>query len=127
MKRTDPDLFEDFRVVHSEGMALIWAALRKSPRGLMHQDVTVLFRVVDCTDYRTGKARVTVNQLAQDLALQPSNVSLSVSRLKKEMLVVTARDPETGGRYFLPNPYLTSNTRARQAYLWQLFQAARNG
>jgi predicted transcriptional regulator len=108
-------------------MALIWAALRKKPRGLMHQDVTVLFRLVDCTDWRSGKAKITVNQLAEDLALQPSNVSLSISRLKKELLVVMIRERSTGDRYFLPNPYLTSNTRAKQAHLWQLFQAARNG
>jgi predicted transcriptional regulator len=124
MKRTNPDPFEDFRVVHSNGMALIWAALRKSPRGLMPRDVVVLFRIVDCTDYRTGKAKVTVNQLAEDVAMQPTHCSLSISRLKKELLVVTVRDPETGGRYFLPNPYLTSSTKAKQAYLWQLFQAA---
>jgi DNA-binding MarR family transcriptional regulator len=125
MKRTDPDLFDDYRVVHSEGMALIWAALRKSPRGLMPRDVVVLFRIVDCTNYRTGKAKITVNQLAEDVAMQPSNVSLAISRLKKEMLVATVRDPETGGRYFLPNPYLTSSSRQKQAYLWQLFQQAR--
>jgi predicted transcriptional regulator len=127
MKTTDPDQFEDFRLVHSEGMALIWSALRKKPRGLMHQDVTVLLRLVDCTDYRTGKAMVTVNQLALDVAMQPSNVSLAISRLRKEMLVVTVRDARTGGRYFLPNPYLTSNTKAKQAYLWRVFQEARDG
>jgi DNA-binding transcriptional ArsR family regulator len=123
MKRTDSDQFEDFRVVHSEGMALIWAAMRKKPRGLMHQDVTVLLRLVDCTDWRTGKAKVTVNQLGEDLAMQPSNVSLALSRLKKQLLVVTVREKRTGDRYFLPNPYLTSNTKAKQAHLWQLFKA----
>ena len=125
MKRTHPDLFEDFHLLHSEGMALIWSALRKTPRGLQFRDVVVLFRIVDCTDWRSGMARLTVNQLAEDLAMQPSNVSMSISRLKKEMLVVTGRDPRSGGRYLLPNPYLTSNTKQKQAYLWQLFQAAR--
>jgi hypothetical protein len=125
MKRTDSDQFEDFRVVHSEGMALIWAAMRRKPRGLMHQDVTVLLRLVDCTDWRSGKAKITVNQLGEDLAMQPSNVSLALSRLKKELLVVTVREKRTGDHYFLPNPYLTSNNRQKQAHLWQLFQAAR--
>lgn len=126
MKRTDPDQFEDFHLLHSDGMALIWAALRKKPRGLQPRDVSVILRIVDCTDWRTGKAKVTVKQLAEDLAMQPTHCSLSISRLKKEMLVVTGRDPRCSGHYFLPNPYLTCNTKQKQAHLWQLFQAARD-
>ena len=124
MNLSDPNRFEDFRVVHSEGMALVWAAVRRKPRGLMPRDVMVLLRLVDCTDWRSGKAEVTVNQLAEDLAIQATHCSLSISRLKKELLVVTVREKRTGHRYFLPNPYLTSATPYQQEKLWGMFQAA---
>jgi DNA-binding transcriptional ArsR family regulator len=121
MKRTQSDHFEDFHLVHSEGLALVWAALRKKPRGLMPRDVTVLLYVVDQTNWRTGKAKITVNQISDDLAMQRPLVSHSISRLKAEELLVLVQDRREGF-YYMPNPYLTSNSKAKQGFLWTHFK-----
>jgi DNA-binding transcriptional ArsR family regulator len=109
----------DFRVIHHTGFSSIWEAMRQKPRGLEPRDVAVLFYIVDCTNFSTGKAKITVNQIADDLAMQQPLVSNSMRRLKDLEMVVLVRDRREGP-YYRPNPMLTAPVKD-QGRLWAEF------
>lgn len=122
MKSTQDAGFTGFRLVHSEGMAMVFSALRA--RRLQPRDSAVLLRLIDCTDYKTGRVHLSAGQMAEDLGFQRTHVSASISRLKRELLLAVKWDKATGNRYLLMNPYLTSASADIQRRQWAQFQAA---
>jgi DNA-binding transcriptional ArsR family regulator len=120
MKRTDRSTGLDFRVLHiKDGFEVIWEAMRQKPRELESRDVAVLMYVISQTNFKTGKAKITVNQISDDLAMQQPMVSHSMSRLKRAEMLVLVRDRREGC-YYMPNPNLTAPVQTQRA-LWDVF------
>lgn len=97
-----------------------WAAGELEPR-----DVAILFLVCRLTNYKTGKAHITITDLAGRVRISVSHASRSIKRLKEQQLLVNGVEASGGGRFLMPNPYLISNRKAasEQGERWPLFSA----
>lgn len=116
---------ERFGMFHIDELPRITALLRSAdrPRRLWPHDCSVLIALMCHMDKNTYKVRVTQNQLAKDLGAGKTNISASMQRLRKEMLVASYYNSSTGERYFMLNPYLFSTGRTeRRPMLYQHFK-----
>jgi hypothetical protein len=97
-----------------------WADGELEPR-----DVAILFLVCRLTNYKTGKAHVTISELAARVRISPSHASRSIKRLKEQQLLAIGVEARGGGRFLMPNPYLISNRKDAkgQGERWPLFSA----
>lgn len=96
-----------------------WADGELEPR-----DVAILFLVCRLTNYKTGKAHITITELAARVRISVSHASRSVKRLKEQKLLAVGKETRGGGRFLMPNPYLVSNRKdtVGQAERWPLFK-----
>lgn len=96
-------------------------------RDLELRDISVLVAIVAHMD-RFGRARVTGAAIAERLDIKPAVCIASITRLKRQQLVVRAHDRSSGERYFLINPFVFSvGGPQRRNHLWALFKAALEG
>ena len=75
---------------------------------LQPRDVAILFCLIGEMDPGSGRVNLSVSALARLLNTKTSNVSISVSRLKKKLLLINRLDKNTNALYFLINPDLAS-------------------
>ena len=109
---------------HIEELSRIPESIRSKerPRRLMPSDCSVLIALMCYMDKSTHKAKVTHAQLARDLGAGRSNITASVTRLRREMLVASHYDRVTGERYFMLNPHLFSTGKTeRRPVLFKKF------
>lgn len=93
-------------------------------RRLNLRDIATLFAMMSLVNTKTGMIRFTIKDLASDLGVNPTSLSASLSRLKKECIVATVRG-EHGDRYYMINPYLFSvGTRKSWGFMLQRFKSA---
>jgi predicted transcriptional regulator len=83
------------------------AMLMRSP-DLQPRDVAILLVLMTEMDTKTGRINLTASALARKCELSQSNVALSLSRLKKKLLVINRQDKNYGGYYMRINPDLAS-------------------
>jgi hypothetical protein len=90
------------------------------------RDVAVLFAMMSCCDYKTGKVKFVAKTLAKRLNITATNFSASVKRLKQEFLVALVLE-QNGDKYYVINPYLFSvGRRQKWGHLVSLFSEAIN-
>jgi len=100
----------------------VWGTDQK----LQPRDLALLLVLMQAVHPTTGRINLSMSALAKRMGKQLSNVSLSVSRLKKARLVVNSRCKETGGLYMLINPSLVSvgsEMSGKRQKLYQNFYA----
>ena len=91
---------------------------------LQPRDVAILFCLIANMDPGSGRVNLSVSALARRLRTRTSNVSLSVSRLKRKLLLINRLDKNTGALYFLINPDLASvGVRHQRAMATKQFRA----
>ena len=83
------------------------AMLMRDP-DLQPRDVAILLCLIGEMDPGTGRVNLATSELAKLCGVRQSNVSLSLSRLKKKLLVINRRDKATKGFYMLVNPDFAS-------------------
>lgn len=93
-------------------------------RSIELRDVAVLFAMMSCCDYKTGKVRFALKTLAKRLNIREANLSASIKRLKKEFLVASVVE-YNGDKYYIINPHLFSVGRKQKwGHLLSLFTEA---
>ena len=104
----EPTHVASYGVHYHEELGKIAEALRSKerPRRLMPVDVAVLLQVVHYTNWKTGKSRVSQVQLAEDLGVPASSISLSLKRLRKAYFLARGHDKVSRDRYMIPSPYM---------------------
>lgn len=91
---------------------IVFAQLRF--KNIQPRDCVVLLAHVSLTDHRTGRCRATAERISELLDVQPSNVYISVKRLREAQLMVRSVDKRTGEKIYLINPYLFSGGTPKQ-------------
>lgn len=69
-------------------------------------DAMVLLAIMRHTNWRTGKAPVTIAALALSMGQTRPHVSYAIARLKRQSLVATGVDRRSRERFLMLNPYL---------------------
>jgi hypothetical protein len=93
-------------------------------RSLNLRDMTLLFAMMSLANTKTGMIRFTIKELASDLGVNPTSLSASLSRLKKQCIVATLKG-DHGDRYYMINPYLFSvGTRKNWGFMLKRFKSA---
>lgn len=91
---------------------------------LQPRDVAILFCMIANMDPGSGRVNLSISALARRLNTRTSNVSISISRLKKKLLVINRVDKNTNALYFLINPDLASvGVRHQRAMATKQFRA----
>lgn len=110
LKVEQEDLFVKFFVGSYLDMADILAGkpVWGTDQTLLPRDLALLLCLTQLVHPTTGRINCTVSELARKCGKPLSNISLSMSRLKKARMVVNTRCNETGGYYMLLNPGLVS-------------------
>ena len=99
------------------------AVLAVKAKTLHPRDLAVLVALLSNVNWRSGRAQITPNGLAQQLGMLDSNIRASISRLRKQLLISRVLNRGSGENYFLINPYLASvGGPSRRGHLWQQFQ-----
>ena len=94
-------------------------------RRLELRDTAVLMGLIAHVDWRTGRSKVSGKYLAELLGIQLSHCTSSITRLRKERLVVRIYDDRTGETYYLINPYLAGvGSASRRGHLYAQFAEA---
>jgi Tfp pilus assembly protein PilX len=115
---------ENFVMVFPEGL-YEQAVLAVKNKQLQPRDLAVLVAILGNVNWRSGQAQITPNGLAEQLGVQPSNCRMSVSRLRKNMLISRIVNRRSGESYYLVNPYLASvGGPKHRGHLWAQFQAS---
>lgn len=83
------------------------AMLMRDP-DLKPRDVAILLVLAGEMDPQTGRVNLAVSQLARKCGILQSTFALSISRLKKKLLVINRQDKESKAYYMLINPDLVS-------------------
>lgn len=84
----------------------------------------MLFAMMSLCDPRTARIKFMVKNLADDLGVNPTSISASLSRLKKIMLVAQFVE-RNGDKYYMINPYVFSvGRKQRWGLLLQKFLSA---
>lgn len=124
MKPTDQDQPEPFHMVFDDKLAQFMFALRIGD--LEPRDGAVLLAIIRHTNWRTGRADITITALAQELGQKDaSNVTRSIARLQRQYLVAKGSCRRSNQRFLMLNPYLCcgSNKADRQRDLYGQFKA----
>lgn len=121
-----PYKMQDFVLCYLDEMKKFLPAFKE--RRLRPRDAAVLFTLLCFHNPKTGLCHVSVTHLAETLDSHLSDVSSSISRLKKTLLVTTYVDKVSGQRSFLVNPYLfASGGKKKRAFLRVKFTELING
>ena len=83
------------------------AMLMRDP-DLKPRDVAILLALAGEMDPQTGRINLAVSELARKCGILQSTVALSISRLKKKLLVINRQDRDSKAYYMLINPDLVS-------------------
>ena len=75
---------------------------------LKPRDVAILLALAGEMDPQTGRINLAVSELARKCGTRQSTVALSISRLKKKLLVINRQDRDSKAYYMLINPDLVS-------------------
>lgn len=95
---------------------------------LERRDFAVLFVLVWRMDSRSGRIKITVNFIAEQLGVKASDVSASITRLKKCRLVCSIYNSSTGEKFFLVNPAVFSvGGKNKRVALLKTFNKALEG
>lgn len=95
-------------------------------RSLNLRDMTLLFAMMSLANTKTGMIRFTIKELALDLGVNPTSLSASLSRLKKQCMVATLKG-DHGDRYYMINPYLFSvGSKKNWGFMLKRFKSAFN-
>lgn len=78
-------------------------------RQLQPRDAGVVLALMACTDSFTGRIHTTAFHLAELLKTNESEVRSALGRLKKQHLLRLIKEPKTGHRYYLLNPWLVQS------------------
>jgi len=93
-------------------------------RDLEPRDIAVLFGLIANMD-RMGKVRIASSALAKQLSVTPPLVGKSLTRLRRQLIIVKVYESKTGDTYFLLNPFVASvGGPQRRGHLWTQFKAA---
>lgn len=93
---------------------------------LQPRDFAVLFAMMSFCDTKTARIKFSVSYLAGKIGTSPPNVSTSISRLKKALLVARLKDSR-GLDFYMINPYLFSvGSRQRWGFHLKEFMSAFN-
>ncbi len=91
-------------------------------RRLELRDMAVFMGLMSEMNWRSGKVRITAKALSKKLGISFPVCVSSISRLRKELLVVRVKEERSGELYFLLNPYVASvGGVQRKGYLWKQF------
>ena len=83
------------------------AMLMRDP-DLMPRDVAILLVLAGEMDPQSGRINLAVSELARKCGILQSTFALSISRLKKKLLVINRQDRDSKAYYMLINPDLVS-------------------
>lgn len=84
----------------------------------------MLFAMMSLCDPKTARIRFMVKNLADELGVNPTSISASLSRLKKAMLIAQFME-NNGDKYYMVNPYIFSiGRKQRWGLLVQKFFSA---
>jgi predicted transcriptional regulator len=75
-------------------------------RQLQPRDTRVLLALMSCIDSYTGRIHTTAFHLAELLKTNESEIRSAIGRLKKQHLLRLIKEPRSGKRYYLINPWL---------------------
>lgn len=110
-------------MAHRPELEAVIEALRS--KRLQPRDLATMLALMANTNWRSGRVRVTASHLAAQMGIPLSNCSLSLSRLRKEMVATRIREPKTGDTYFVLNPDVISvGSEDRRQHLRRQFQEA---
>tara|TARA_B100000700_G_C14890076_1_gene782316 strand:+ start:775 stop:1167 length:393 start_codon:yes stop_codon:yes gene_type:complete len=111
---------ENFLMVYQ--MELQKAMSLVQERRLELRDMAVFMGLMSEMNWRSGKVRITAKALSKKLGISFPVCVSSISRLRKELLVVRVKEERSGELYFLLNPYVASvGGVQRKGYLWKQF------
>tara|TARA_R100001082_G_C4341746_1_gene150454 strand:- start:541 stop:933 length:393 start_codon:yes stop_codon:yes gene_type:complete len=111
---------ENFLMVYQ--MELQKAMSLVQERRLELRDMAVFMGLMSEMNWRSGKVRITAKALSKKLGISFPVCVSSITRLRKELLVVRVKEERSGELYFLLNPYVASVGGAqRKGYLWKQF------
>jgi len=96
---------ERFIKVHME--RITGAMLMRDP-DLMPRDVAILLVLIGEMDHKSGRIDLCASELARKCEIRQSTMALSLSRLKKKLLVIPRRDPDSKAYFMLINPDFAS-------------------
>jgi hypothetical protein len=96
---------------------------------LQHRDLAVLRALLmnmrGAGGRDQGRIYASLAHIAELVGSSPNNVSLSVSRMRKERLLVRCWNKRTSERFYLLDPHLFSMGRSqKEGHLWSQFKAA---
>jgi hypothetical protein len=104
--------------------ALKLAKLAKQ-KNIESRDVLVIFAMMSMTDWRDGKCKATNQGIAEELGWDVTQVSRSMMRLKKALIIVPVKEHKTKQRIHLFNPrLLIYGTGKRRGYLIKKYHEA---
>jgi len=99
------------------------AVLALKEKRLQPRDLAVLVAMLSNADWRSGRIKTTARGLAEQMGIQQSNCTTSISRLRAAMLVSHVYNVRTGDSYYLINPYVASvGSPQRRGMLMQQFR-----
>lgn len=123
MKAREDDSEGFVMVFTDEAGVSVIGALRD--RKLNYRDLSVLFALLAHVNWRSGRAYVTQQALADGMGMNKTTCSEAVKRLQRERLVARMKDGTTGMTYFLISPRLAAvGSPQRRAHLTQQFDDA---
>lgn len=96
----------------------VWGTDQK----LQPRDLALLLALMQAVHPNTGRINLSLSAVARRMGKPLSNLSVSMSRLKKARLVVNTRCKETGGLYMLINPSVVSVGGERSGKRQKLYQ-----
>ena len=96
-------------------------------KSLKPKDVAVVFALLSFYNPRTGLCHVTVKHLAESIEGNYTDVSASISRLKKSLVLTTYVDKVSGQKSIFLNPFIfVSGGRSKRGFLQARFMSLVN-
>lgn len=111
---------ELFVMLFAPGLERLFQGL--ADKRIKRSDISLLILMFKFYNPRSGRCHVSLIHLSQELGLSRTGISESISRLKKELFIVTHVDKRDGARSFMIDPYLfCSGGKRKRALLAKTF------
>jgi hypothetical protein len=96
-------------------------------RTLQRRDIALLFTLASHVNTKTGRIKISIEHIAEELEVKSSDIRTSLSRLKKVLLIASYSDKKTGEKFYLLNPLVFSvGGRSKRGHLTRMFKNAIN-
>lgn len=123
--KTSDEKLSGFVMCYTDQMRAMLSRLKA--RDLKPRDLAVLFALLGFYNPKTGLCHVTVKYLSEVVGANLTDVSGSIGRLKKSLMVATYVDKVSGQRSLFLNPFMfVSGGGPKRAFLQTRFMSLIN-